>query len=316
MSSRRLLLPLIATALLTVSCGNTSHLDSLSSTVPAANTGVTDPPGVKAQAVAADYTVFEIQDTLYVIPEQGDAWFLEQFPTAVPVPRARIIYPDGSEQVTDLSGNFDSSKSSYAAGNPLDRVNVPIEVVSPDGMLVTQSEVIAPTPEQEAQMVSGFIPVDAQPDEPPIPGYASDAEVRSQGGYIWSNDPRDYLAFRTRQDVIHDTIYASWASRPSADALEAIPNKALRMEFDCYNRAVWFTPHAHWTNTDQRVPDEEALLFIYWSADLVKTWEPQRWYVSVLKQPGRPKLHKRAAIWVSPNAYFFSQNIHLAIVEL
>lgn len=267
----------------------------------------TDLPGQEVVGEAGDSTVYSLDGELYVVTEVETEWFLQNFEGAQPVPGARIIFPDGGELVTDANGDFDASQSTYASSGAAqnDRFDTEVTIVPPAelGLDAVQSDLLVPTPGEDATIEVVFIPEGAVPEEPPVPGPMPD--VRAQG-YIWSTNPADYLATQ-----IHAGS-AEWLSAPEHGPLYLGSSNvsAVKFLFKFNNVLTWFDVHAYYAGTDQPVPRE----ILKTNAVAFKTASHTQWRVSVYREGPGSGL---AAIWVSPNHYFgvLSHNVHLALVQ-
>lgn len=267
-----------------------------------------DLPGEEVVGEAGDSTVYLVDGEIYVVSEVETEWFLENFPQAQPVAGARIVFPDDSELVTDANGDFDASQSSYASSGVSqdERFDTSVTVVPPAelGVASSQTDLLVPTPEEDATLEVVLIPDDAVPDEPPVPGPMPDVLAQ---GYIWSTNARDYLAAQGSNGS------AEWLSAPEYQPLYLGEGYAssVRFTFHFRNLATWFDSHAYYAGTDQPIPEN----VLQTNAVAFKTLTGIQWRVSVYRNPGDTK--GLAAIWVSPNHYFgsLSHNVHLALVE-
>lgn len=101
---------LLAAGLVT-GCGDSNDSPPVTTTAvprngaapPPAETADLDPPGPSVVGKAGDNILFRVDETPFVVRSVGKEFFLEDYPRALPVPNARIVYPDGSEQAWDPS---------------------------------------------------------------------------------------------------------------------------------------------------------------------------------------------------------------------
>ncbi len=276
----------------------------------------TEFPGQGELGIVSEYVVFRVDDDLYLTSEVESESFVALFPAATRVGDTRIVYPDGSEQLTTANGNFDASDSSYAAVAAqvplLQRATSLITFIPPVelGLGEFEGDIFVTTPEEAARIEVGLIPEDAVPDQPPVAGPMASA-VRAQGEYVFSDNQGDYLA---AQGFFQR---ATWVGARATEVpkLGAEPGSQIRLEFYFRVATTWFTPRLNLAGVPGEYRGDDIDVQTNWARlglDVIR-WE----FVITRVRPasGTPQ---RVAVWASPNIYFLdlAHNLHLSLVEI
>lgn len=326
MSVRRSVQCLFLSGLLTAGvvtgCGD-SHGDLNQPTgqqVAASNVPAdTEFPGQGELGIVSEYVVFRVDDDLYLTSEVEAERFLGLFPTATRVGDTRIVYPDGSEQLTTANGNFDASTSPYAAVAAkvplLQRQTSLITFIPPVelGLGEFEGDIFVTSPEEAARIEVGIIPEDAVPDQPPVAGPMASA-IRAQGEYVFSGQQNDYLAAQGSFQR------ATWLS----ERLDYIPRlgrevgSEIRFKFRFNAGLTWFTPRVNLADLPGEYSGGDIKTDIKWTR---LDGDNIEWEVIITRlhaSGGRFPSSERLAIWVSPNIYFFdlAHNLHLSLIEI
>lgn len=194
-------------------CGCSGGIAAAPPTAESSGVMAAHVPSTPTYGVAAHYVVYQTQvpgarPALAVLQAQTPQEFLDAL-HALPVPNARIVYPDGSTQRTDDEGRFDAAASLYAQRHPqrLGAANALVRAIASTGVsprLSVTTSIFAPSAADEAGIASGAI----------ASSVLDRAETRMHPRYAFSCTPADYTD--GRKDVTAGTVWTS----PTFDAFE------------------------------------------------------------------------------------------------